>query len=155
MRAKLVAATTEFGQLAGRWAAFRNKNVLDVGMGQGPIGVAALEAGVATYTGLDPALSIDRHARTRDKSVGHMDGSGSSCHTPCSLSNASATCRACRERVASKYRNFPFTGLEMMAAYPNRLVLLPGTFESIESNQAALQRARRAAEERKNGGLYI
>ena len=38
--------------------------------GVGPIGIVALELGVRTYTGLDPAICLTRRAKTRDNKVG-------------------------------------------------------------------------------------
>jgi hypothetical protein len=144
LRTKLVAATKQFKQMGGPWRMFKNQTVLDVGMGQGPIGVAALEAGVGTYTGLDPALCIEKQAMTHDKSVAHMTD-GASCFKPCKLPRSPA-CTSCQRKMSSKYRLFPFTGKDMMAAYNDnnhaRLVLLPGTFESIGAKQEELQRLR-------------
>ena len=141
-RLALIEATKRFKQMGGPWAMFKGKNVLDVGMGQGPIGVAALEKGVKTYTGLDPALCIEKPAMTHDKSTKHMTD-GASCYRPCVLATSSA-CTECKSKMSKKYRLFPYSGLDMMAAYnsaasPNRLVLLPGTFDSIRVQQAELQ----------------
>ena len=145
VRLTLVAATKQFKQLGGPWKSFVGLNVLDVGMGQGPIGVSALEMGVKSYTGLDPALCINRHAMTHDKSVKHMTD-GASCYRPCK-SPRSTVYAVCGAKMAKKYRPFPFTGLEMMTAYnsradANRLVLLPGTFESIQADQTELKRSQ-------------
>ena len=36
--------------------------LLDIGMGQGPMGVVAISVGVKSYKGMDPALCINQHA---------------------------------------------------------------------------------------------
>ncbi|CAJ1419303.1 unnamed protein product [Effrenium voratum] len=93
------------------WKALKGLRVLDVGMGQGPIGVVALATGVQHYVGLDPAVRI--HELPQARKIGQFTKAG--------------------EPVTAQ---FPFSGADMMAAYPEKLVLLQGTFETLRDDPA-------------------
>lgn len=129
-----------YDNLVHTWEKHRGRRVLDIGMGQGPIGVIALTlGGVSTYTGLDPALCIDRPANTRYRKIGRTFGvqQCEEMEQICAASGEGKVCedhRRCAEQLRKKYQPFPFTGLQMMQALPGRLVLLPGTFDSIQGS---------------------
>eukprot|EP00931_Biecheleriopsis_adriatica_P038354 TRINITY_DN21977_c0_g1_i1.p1 TRINITY_DN21977_c0_g1~~TRINITY_DN21977_c0_g1_i1.p1 ORF type:complete len:504 (-),score=77.91 TRINITY_DN21977_c0_g1_i1:20-1531(-) len=111
---KLVLTTKRwkfFQHHSHHYAPLKGLRVLDVGMGQGPLGVVALSLGVKHYTGLDPALRINETPRVRNIGEFHPD---------------------------RMYLPFPFTGFDMMTAYPGKLVLLPGTFETARDNPALI-----------------
>merc|ERR1719285_726234 len=76
-------------------------------MGQGPLGVVAVELGVRHYTGLDPAVRIG------EKPLARVLGNFVQ---------------------GQMYKPFPFTGGDMMAAFPGKLVLLPGTFDTLRDS---------------------
>jgi len=128
-----------YDQVKGWWSSFKNMSVLDVGMGQGPVGAVALEY-VLRYTGLDPAICIDKPSCTRDRRIKSTRGK-----TQCLLEQESPECiglgrtcpkfTACSQVEVDKYKKFPFTGLQMMQAYGPRLELLPGTFETLNGTQ--------------------
>jgi len=128
-----------YGPVSQWWKGFKNKTVLDVGMGQGPIGPVALEY-VSRYTGLDPAICIDKSACTRNRKVGSTRGVHQ-CLQAQELPSCIGLGRQCLdfikcEQVESrKYQYFPYTGLQMMQAYGSRLELLPGTFESLNGTK--------------------
>jgi hypothetical protein len=116
----------------------RRRRVLDVGMGQGPWGAAMLgspELDLEYYVGLDPDVCPPIHARTRDTKVPRK-GSERQCAKGYNLKSypnltlaEEGIMLACTGE--NKYHSFEMTGLEMMAAYPDRLALLPGTFETL------------------------
>jgi hypothetical protein len=110
----------------------KGKRVLDVGMGQGPWGAAMLAvAELEYYVGLDPDVCPPIHAKTRDTSVPRM-GSQRQCILAYNLTQDDpdpVQMEACIGK--NKYHSFQLTGLQMMAAYPNQLALLPGTFETL------------------------
>eukprot|EP00913_Durusdinium_trenchii_P012039 g11311.t1 len=123
---------------AEQYRPFKDMDLLDIGMGQGPMGVVAIELGIRSYKGMDPALCLNRHARTRDKTIARAPGKKA-----CNLIAKSTDCknhtgfacpafRACMKRAREKYRYFPYTGLEMMQAYAGEIVLLPGTFATLQ-----------------------
>lgn len=124
LRKAVIKATTNWGYF--KWYDFwkkkfiKNKRVLDIGMGQGPYGVVALTSGVKEYTGVDPALCINVKAQTRNKKLESRTGGNKSCTSEkCMLLN-------------NRYGPFPFTGIEMMQAFPGRMALVPGTFPTTE-----------------------
>lgn len=108
----------------GFYAQFKGNHVLDVGMGQGPWGVAALTSGNwLKYTGMDPAICINQFAKTRDHAVGHTS-SRASCkahlQSPACQGKDKGSCEEyvkCASLLDSKYKPFPFTGLQMMQAF--------------------------------------
>jgi len=113
LQEELVSTTRQwrfFEVHAHHWVPLKGLRVLDVGMGQGPLGVVALSEGVASYTGLDPALRINEKPRVRNIGVYHG---------------------------GVMYKEFPFSGQDMMNAYPGKLTLLPGTFETVHSDALA------------------
>ena len=112
-------------------ARFAGKRVLDVGMGQGPWGAALLGKSptMQYYIGLDPAVCPPSHARTRDPNI-PRGGKMLQCI------KAYGTHDIMDPRIVecigkNKYHSFPITGIQMMQAYPGRLALLPGTFETL------------------------
>ncbi|CAE7658598.1 unnamed protein product [Symbiodinium pilosum] len=138
LKSKIWKATREWGydQQAYSYRPFKGLNLLDIGMGQGPMGVVAMHVGVKSYKGMDPALCINRNAMTRDKRVGRAPNP-----IECEMVRDSAACkgkgeacemfRHCTALMSKKYRGFPFTGLEMMQAFKGKIVLLPGTFATL------------------------
>eukprot|EP00913_Durusdinium_trenchii_P005343 g4986.t1 len=139
LKAEIWRTTKAWGyhELAQNYRPFKGMDVLDIGMGQGPMGVVAISVGVKSYKGMDPALCINQRARTRDKTVGRAPNEGE-----CLLIRDSAECkkegetcekfRSCMDLWRKKYHTFPYTGLEIMQAYAGRIVLLPGTFASLQ-----------------------
>jgi len=138
LRKKLVAETRQW-QYLGLTAnpqkqmirlhnATKARRLLDVGMGQGPFGVVALENGFKQYTGVDPALCINKNARTRNRKISHTMK-----RAQCDAKKhvAPAEYAACSRLLNEKYMNFPFTGIEMMQGYGGHLQLIPGTFETV------------------------
>lgn len=136
---KRVRSTAEdwgYGNFKRIFGRLKDLRVLDVGMGQGPIGVMALAGGVKTYTGLDPALCINERAKTRNKKIPKAPSAGE-CEaikrTRCAATEAAcAAYLKCVDLVGRKYKLFPFTGLDMMSSFSGKLQLLPGTFASLE-----------------------
>ena len=134
LKSKIWRATQEWGydQQAFSYRPFKGLNLLDIGMGQGPMGVVAMHVGVKSYKGMDPALCINRHARTRDKRVGRAPNP-----VECEMLRDSAAChnkgeacemfQLCKAQMSRKYRDFPFTGLEMMQAYSGAWDLILST----------------------------
>ena len=130
LKSKIWKATREWGydQQAYSYRPFKGLNLLDIGMGQGPMGVVAMHVGVKSYKGMDPALCINRQAMTRDKRVGRAPNP-----IECEMVRDSAACqgkgeacemfRHCTALMSKKYRGFPFTGLEMMQAFKGALGL--------------------------------
>jgi hypothetical protein len=108
------------------------KRVLDVGMGQGPWGAAMLSTvDLEYYVGLDPDVCPPIQARTRDSSV-KRKGSYRQCLKAYNLTSETEDPERMEACVGkNKYHFFELTGMQMMAAYPNRLALLPGTFETL------------------------
>jgi len=137
LRKRLVKAAGDWGYITAKmyYEPLKGMRVLDVGMGQGPQGVMALESGVKSYTGLDPALCISRRAKTRDKTIKRTPAVGE-CETirrtRCAGRAACPEASKCDDIMKRKFKLFPFTGLDMMAAFPGKMQLLPGTFESLE-----------------------
>ena len=127
-RKVLFKKSNPFSNVAGR-------RVLDVGMGQGPWGAAMLgnpSLNLKYYVGLDPAVCPPIHARTRDMKI-KRKGKQVQCL------KAYGTTDLTDPRVLectggdAKYHPFPVNGLQMMAAYPGQVALLPGTFETLHS----------------------
>tara|TARA_B100001287_G_C22685198_1_gene532939 strand:- start:2077 stop:3366 length:1290 start_codon:yes stop_codon:yes gene_type:complete len=54
------------GGIHDRKDLFRDKNVLDVGMGQGPHSIFYIENGAKSYTGVDPDMSLDGNGTVRN-----------------------------------------------------------------------------------------
>ena len=109
---------------------FEGKRILDVGMGQGPIGAALMNvSNIIYYVGMDPAVCPPIRARTRDKTVSR-GGSKSQCMKAYNAEDETDP-NVVKCVGADKYKDFPITGAEMMALYPDRLALLPGTFENL------------------------
>ena len=114
-----------YDELGYNYQPFRGMNLLDIGMGQGPMGVVAISVGVKSYKGMDPALCINQHARTRDKKIGRAPNP-----LECEMIKTSPECKEqgeqcpmfqnCTMLAARKYRAFPHTGLEIMQAYEGR-----------------------------------
>ena len=139
LRAKIRKVTKDWGydDLAYSYKPFSGMKLLDIGMGQGPMGVVAISVGVKSYKGMDPALCINQHALTRDKTVGRAPNP-----LECELLRDSKECKnqgehckmyeSCMTLAAKKYRAFPYTGLEIMQAYAGQIVLLPGTFATLQ-----------------------
>lgn len=141
MKLEIINVTRSWGYFdsaAEQYRPFKDMDLLDIGMGQGPMGVVAIELGIRSYKGMDPALCLNRHARTRDKTIARAPGKKA-----CNLIAKSTDCknhtgfacpafRACMKRAREKYRYFPYTGLEMMQAYAGEIVLLPGTFATLQ-----------------------
>ncbi len=50
-----------YDDLAYSYKPFSGMKRLDIGMGQGPMGVVAISVGVKSYKGMDPALCINQH----------------------------------------------------------------------------------------------
>jgi hypothetical protein len=145
LRERVEAAVRDWGydkkvkKLAQR---LQGQRLLDVGMGQGPYGAAmmASQANLQYYVGLDPDVCPPVHARTRDITFPHR---GSDLQCMKALYNSTTT--SINDDVLNdpkyiecnggekKYRPYPITGLEMMAAYPGQLALLPGTFETLHT----------------------
>ncbi|CAE7233129.1 unnamed protein product [Symbiodinium sp. CCMP2592] len=138
LKSKIWKATREWGydQQAYSYRPFKGLHLLDIGMGQGPMGVVAVHVGVKSYKGMDPALCINRHAMTRDKRVGRAPNP-----IECQMLKDSEACEGkgekcemfqrCSHLMFKKYREFPFTGVEMMQAFSGQIVLLPGTFATL------------------------
>eukprot|EP00928_Gymnodinium_smaydae_P058005 TRINITY_DN41214_c0_g1_i1.p1 TRINITY_DN41214_c0_g1~~TRINITY_DN41214_c0_g1_i1.p1 ORF type:complete len:579 (+),score=52.21 TRINITY_DN41214_c0_g1_i1:73-1737(+) len=101
-----------FSMHAHHWHSLRGKHVLDVGMGQGPIGIVAIAQGVSSYVGLDPAICLDRKARSRNYKIVKSEKGNSDI-----------------------YQVFPYTGLQIMSAYRGKVILLPGTFEAVGDSE--------------------
>ncbi|CAE7526940.1 unnamed protein product [Symbiodinium sp. CCMP2456] len=138
LKSKIWTATREWGydQQAYSYRPFKGLHLLDIGMGQGPMGVVAVHVGVKSYKGMDPALCINHHALTRDKRVGRAPNP-----IECQMLKDSEACEGkgekcemfqrCSHLMFKKYREFPFTGIEMMQAFSGQIVLLPGTFATL------------------------
>lgn len=111
------------------------RRLLDLGMGQGPWGAAMLsnpKLNLEYYVGLDPAVCPPIHARTRDMKV-KRKGKQLQCQKAYGTTNTTdPRVLSCTGGLA-KYHPFPVNGLEMMAAYPGQVALLPGTFETLHS----------------------
>eukprot|EP01062_Namystynia_karyoxenos_P025632 TRINITY_DN20123_c0_g1_i2.p1 TRINITY_DN20123_c0_g1~~TRINITY_DN20123_c0_g1_i2.p1 ORF type:complete len:421 (+),score=75.85 TRINITY_DN20123_c0_g1_i2:66-1265(+) len=123
LRANITEEAKRWGYLSAfsPWAeVVRGKRVLDVGMGQGPVGVAMLRLGAESYVGVDPALCPARPALTRYRLMPRTRREGRIRRGLCK----SAGC------AAGKYRIFPYSGADMMRAWQGRLLLLRGTFET-------------------------
>eukprot|EP00933_Yihiella_yeosuensis_P078415 TRINITY_DN8989_c0_g1_i2.p1 TRINITY_DN8989_c0_g1~~TRINITY_DN8989_c0_g1_i2.p1 ORF type:complete len:555 (+),score=118.03 TRINITY_DN8989_c0_g1_i2:57-1721(+) len=139
LRSKINEVTESWGyfQLSGNYKPFKGLRVLDIGMGQGPMGVVAMHAGVKGYVGLDPALCINQKAKTRDKSKGRLPNP-----VECEMIMNSEACKgqgkscqkfiSCENKAAKKYRIFPITGIDIMQGFPGKILLLPGTFETVK-----------------------
>ncbi|CAE7262703.1 hypothetical protein AK812_SmicGene15395 [Symbiodinium microadriaticum] len=135
LRAAVKKMTKKWGyeEAEKNFKPFKGLRFLDIGMGQGPMGVVAMEAGVQSYWGLDPALCINKPARTRNRRIGRTPSEGEckqllgpTCKTTC------AQYQRCMTAAAEKYGTFPFTGVQIMQAFPGKVILLPGTFETIQ-----------------------
>ena len=124
-------ANWQYDKRASKFSArFAGKRVLDVGMGQGPWGAALLgkSSTMQYYIGLDPAVCPPTRAMTRDPNVpsgGKLLQCAKAYPRPDNLNNL-VECLG-----KNKYHSFPVTGIEMMQAYPGKLALLPGTFETL------------------------
>ena len=54
------------GGIHDRIDLFKNKNILDIGMGQGPHSVYYIELGAKSYTGVDPDMDLDGNGTVRN-----------------------------------------------------------------------------------------
>jgi hypothetical protein len=108
------------------------KRLLDVGMGQGPWGAALIDQGLQYYVGLDPDVCPPVHARTRDPTFPRK-GSELQCMKAYNVTDSNDPKVQECTGGEKKYRPFDVTGLEMMAAHPGKLALLPGTFETLHA----------------------
>mmetsp|Transcript_13011 Transcript_13011/g.50869 ORF Transcript_13011/g.50869 Transcript_13011/m.50869 type:complete len:441 (+) Transcript_13011:142-1464(+) len=117
---------------------FAGKRILDVGMGQGPIGAALLNvSNIIYYVGMDPAVCPPIRARTRDKTVPR---GGSTLQCMRAYKAEKETDPSVVKCVgANKYKDFRVTGAEMMALYRDRLALLPMTFENLHEKLVSVK----------------
>lgn len=136
LKKRLTRKTTDWGYFHSHehhWSTLKGKRVLDIGMGQGPIGVVALKF-ASSYTGLDPGVCINHRPCVRNKQVARTM-QPRHCEALEDDSVCGGTCKEylqCSQDIEDKYRKFEFTGLQMMQAYKGELILLPGTFETLD-----------------------
>ena len=88
---------------------FKNKVLLDVGMGAGPHSVIYADMGVKKYIGVDPLINTDNARDFRAKAG---------------------------EPVEKRYHRFPYTCDEIMNYFPN-IELIPGIVEEANIEEAA------------------
>jgi hypothetical protein len=145
-------------------ATVKGKRVLDIGMGAGGpwYGAALLAGGVTYYVGTEPNSCPTRPTPTRNPHYPKRPTEWQ-CRKECNLTTTKRTTTSTSTSTTTSslhseedeiddniaqyleqctggskmYRNFPLTGLQMMAAYPGYMALLPGTLETLSSSSSS------------------